>query len=91
MVVVKVDDLDSIIYAIRNGYWTNRNAVNTRLMEVWRNRQRLGNKATLYFLFSVSGAKQYCAMAEMTGEIDQTKTINKWRKEDCSGYVSSHA
>lgn len=83
VVTIKTDFTSHVLFALRNGYWTNQPEVNERIMKIWTDKADKGDK--VYFLFSVNSSKQFCGLAEMVGPVQPTGVIRGWKKERCHG------
>lgn len=77
---MKLDKLQDMRYAIKVGHMTNLPSCNERLNEIWRSRD--GQR--VYMMFSISGAKEFCAMAEVNSGV-QTGSMPGWSKAGCTG------
>ena len=79
---MKVDHDSDMRYCLANGAVTNLPKCNDRINAVWR--ERAGQR--VFMMFSSSGAKEFCAMAEMCGSL-QEGSMPGWSKPGCEGYV----
>lgn len=66
--------------ALANGAVTNLPSCNERIDKVWNERD--GQR--VFMMFSISGAKEFCAMAEMLSP-SQPGTFPGWSKKYCNG------
>lgn len=72
-----------MLFVIESGNLTNQVNVNERIEKVWNSQATPGGvRDPIYFLFSISGSKQYCAMAEMIDEVNMGLSITGWPKAD---------
>lgn len=69
-------------YALSTGTVTNLPSCNERIDKVWRER----NGQRVFMMFSVSGQKEFCAMAEMLGPVSRG-SMPGWSKGGCVGFV----
>lgn len=81
-ICMKVDRDTDMRYCLANGAVTNLPSCNERIDAVWRERD--GQR--VFMMFSISGAKEFCAMAEMIGPV-QKGSMPGWSKAGCEGYV----
>lgn len=81
-ICMKVDRDSDMRYCLTNGAVTNLPSCNDRINAVWRERD--GQR--VFMMFSISGAKEFCAMAEMLGPV-QNGSMPGWSKAGCEGYV----
>lgn len=81
-ICMKVDRDADMRYCLANGAVTNLPSCNDRINAVWRERD--GQR--VFMMFSISGAKEFCAMAEMVGPV-QNGSMPGWSKAGCQGYV----
>jgi len=79
---MKVDTASDMRYCLTNGGVTCIPSCNERINAVWfeRNGQRV------FMMFSISGQKEFCAMAEMVGPVGPGR-MPGWSKSGCEGYV----
>jgi hypothetical protein len=77
---MKVDKLMDMKYCIANGAVTNLPSCNQRIMECWDN--RAGER--VFMMFSISGMKEFCAMAEMISPVGPG-SLPGWSKHGCTG------
>ncbi|QIW99459.1 hypothetical protein AMS68_004977 [Peltaster fructicola] len=87
LINIKVDDIDSMYHAIKSGEWTSQPRVNERIQQFYVEQDNTGHRQPLYLLFSISGAKQYCAMGEMVGPVRTEERIPYWPRLDSEGVI----
>lgn len=63
-----------------SGAVTNIPSCNERIDRVWNER----NGQKVFMMFSISGAKEFCAMAEMLGPTGDG-VLPRWGKKHCEG------
>ncbi|GAB7327765.1 hypothetical protein MBLNU13_g11576t1 [Cladosporium sp. NU13] len=81
-ICMKVDRETDMRYCLANGAVTNLPKCNERINAVWRERD--GQR--VFMMFSISGMKEFCAMAEMTGPV-QKGSMPGWSKPGCEDLV----
>jgi hypothetical protein len=81
-ICMKVDREADMRYCLANGAVTNLPSCNDRINAVWRERD--GQR--VFMMFSISGQKEFCAMAEMVGPV-QEGSMPGWSKPGCEGCV----
>lgn len=64
---IKTESVKNIEVAIRAKLWSTLDVVSHRIMQVY-NARKDENKEKVLFLFAVSGSKQFCGLAEMSGK-----------------------
>ncbi|KAK4998732.1 hypothetical protein LTR66_002099 [Elasticomyces elasticus] len=74
---IKTDSEANVVTSLRNGVWSCPGPVNARVVKVWENRQ--STKEQVLLLFSVSGSKQFCGIAEMRGPLDVDRVTDGWQ------------
>ena len=79
---MKVDRDSDMRYCLTNGAVTNLPGCNERINTVWRERD--GQR--VFMMFSISSAKEFCAMAEVCGPV-QGGSMPGWSKPGCEGYA----
>ena len=79
---MKVDNDADMRYCLANGGVTNLPSCNDRINAVWYER----NGQRVFMMFSISGQKEFCAMAEMVGPV-QEGSMPGWSKPGCEGYI----
>jgi hypothetical protein len=79
---MKVDKDTDMRYALSTGTVTNLPSCNERINKVWRER----NGQRVFMMFSISGQKEFCAMAEMLGPVSRG-SMPGWSKSGCEGFV----
>lgn len=77
---MKVDKAMDMKYCLANGHVTNLPKCNERIMDVWKERD--GQK--VFMMFSISGDKEFCAMAEMKSPV-VPGSLPGWSKPGCTG------
>jgi hypothetical protein len=77
---MKVDKLIDMKYCLANGAVTNLPSCNERIMDCWDHRD--GER--VFMMFSVSGQKEFCAMAEMISPVGPG-SLPGWTKPGCTG------
>jgi hypothetical protein len=81
-ICMKVDRDADMRYALSTGTVTNLPSCNERINKVWRER----NGQRVFMMFSISGQKEFCAMAEMLGPV-APGSMPGWTKAGCEGFV----
>ena len=81
-ICMKVDRDSDMRYCLTNGAVTNLPGCNERINTVWRERD--GQR--VFMMFSISSAKEFCAMAEVCGPV-QEGSMPGWSKPGCEGYA----
>lgn len=79
---MKVDRDADMRYCLSTGTVTNLAKCNERINKVWYER----NGQRVFMMFSISGQKEFCAMAEMLGPVSRG-SMPGWSKPDCEGSV----
>jgi hypothetical protein len=79
---MKVDKDSDMRYCLTNGAVTSLPSCNERINAVWYER----NGQRVFMMFSISGQKEFCAMAEMVGPVGPGR-MPGWSKPGCEGYV----
>lgn len=77
---MKVDKAQDMRYCIKIGHVTNLPSCNERLDAIWK--ARAGHR--VFMMFSISGNKEFCAMAEMTHGM-KIGGLPGWSKPGCEG------
>lgn len=77
---MKVERLEDMRYCLVNGAVTGIRSCNERINKVWNER----NGQRVFMMFSISGAKEFCAMAEMLGP-SSSGGLPGWSKPGCEG------
>lgn len=63
---IKTESVKNIELSIQKSLWTTLDVVSQRIMTVYNARHDT-TKEKVLFLFAVSGSKQFCGLAEMSG------------------------
>jgi len=79
-ICMKVDKDADMRYCLTNGAVTSLPSCNERINAVWRER----NGQRVFMMFSISGQKEFCAMAEMVGPVGKG-SMPGWSKPGCEG------
>jgi len=79
-ICMKVDRETDMKYCLANGAVTSLPSCNERIDAVWRDRE--GER--VFMMFSISGQKEFCAMAEMAGPVERG-SMPGWSKPGCEG------
>lgn len=69
---IKTESVKNIEVSIRAELWSTLDVVSNRIMQVYDSRKDK-KKEKVLFLFAVSGSKQFCGLAEMTGKWNPDK------------------
>jgi hypothetical protein len=77
---MKVDKATDMKYCLANGAVTNLPSCNERITAVWNERD--GQR--VFMMFSISGQKEFCAMAEMITPVRPGR-LPGWSKPGCTG------
>ncbi|KAI7340363.1 hypothetical protein KC315_g743 [Hortaea werneckii] len=72
VVNIKTESVKNIEVSIRAELWSTLDVVSNRIMQVYDSRKDK-KKEKVLFLFAVSGSKQFCGLAEMTGKWNPDK------------------
>jgi len=69
--------MENILFSVRNKVWTTLDKVSERIMRIWDARK--DKKEKVLFLFAITGSKQFCGIAEMSGPWDKNHSIEGWK------------
>lgn len=83
--IVKVSNFEDMAYAIASGMWSDLQNVLSRIAPLWDAKMTYGGNHPIYFIFSLSTSRQFCALAEMVGPVSTATDITGWKKPNCTG------
>jgi hypothetical protein len=88
--VIKSYSEDDIHRSIKYNVWSSTPNGNKRLDTAYQEAQckaaEKGSNCPVFLFFSVNASGQFCGVAEMTGRVDFSKSMDFWQQDKWSGY-----
>ena len=76
--VIKSFNEEDIEMAMKHNVWSSTPAGNRALAAAWKHSQKISPSLPIYLFFSTNGSGKFCAVAQMFGSVDFSKTESCW-------------
>lgn len=87
--IIKSYSEDNVVKSIQYGVWASTPNGNKKLDEAYQDAQRRAaassSRCPVFLFFSVNGSRQFCGVAEMTGPVNHSRTMDFWEQHKWSG------